>query len=841
MPYVNGKYYESQKEKQAILDSQNPAKNKTSSSPSKTSSASAVRPSSGGSSYSSSGSSSSRSGSSGSSSKTASIPGGALGLVGALVGGTVAGALKNKTGGGSSSSGSRGSSSGSSYSGGYASDNRDYHQEAINAAAQGDWAKVSQALAARQAKINAQGGNDRGVSNAQILANLQNQYRGSYNALPSSVQNTLGMAASGQLNGRGWEDGHDYLAEAQNYARAGDMEAAYDALRRRGFKMYDTGSNGGGTSQDQAYAIIQRLFDQGSGGAAEQQRAMADNARLLAEHPTPFGPGTNPSLANKHFVSADNRYIIYYDAAGTPVRAIPNSASAYRDKYSDEYIDLLSRYYGGTEDYADTRRQLHNLDVVRTGNGRLIDQNWNWASGAAAGPESAWDWQNQPANINQNVGQDKDLLANILAKINQGQSFSSPTQVPITRRYVPPAYETGGSRDDLAPSGSSYGSSKTPASSGGGNGLVSSSGQYGTPGGTDLTEYIRQMYQQNLAAQLAGLQASYEQSAAAYKAQGDRIARLYQDQRNQAAAENDLQRLYMAELGNYQGLNTGATGQLALAQGQALQDSLSGLGAAENQDLSSVDLALNQLLTGYRGSVDAATAQSGADLAQALYGEYVRQLQAEEAARQAAQAQANWEAQFNYQTQQDAADRAFSQQQLEYSQQKAALDYQYQLAQLEAAANKQNASNAWDYAQLLLKNGVMPDESTLYMAGLDATSAQALADSYKWQLGQKYAPKSSGSSSGGSRSSGASDNYMGSGAYESAYGSSSAPVTASGGGGGMNSSYFNAMGRSLSTALEQGRTDAIASALDGVWNTLSASQQQQIQALLARYNTSYQP
>lgn len=622
---------------------------------------------------------------------------------------------------------------------------RDYHQEAQDAAARGDWNAVTRALAARQEKINAQGGNDRGTSNAQILQNLQNLYQSSYNALSDTARNNLGMAASGQFNGKGWEDGHDYLAEAQNYARAGDMEAAYDALRRRGFKMADTGSLGGGTSQDQAYALIQNLYDHSAGAAASYQGMLAENQRRLQEHPTIFGNTTNPGLAGKHFTSADGKYIIYYDSNGTPFKAQPNNGQYGSTKYTPEYKALMERYMSGDGDTADLRRQLHNLDVAYSGNGRLIDQDWNWASGEAAPTRDAYqywtDFEND-VGWNRNTGQDKDALANILANINRGQTYQTPQAVPLA--------PVSGGYDDLggAVSGS-YSAGGRPSGGGRSNSLVSTS-----PGGSglgdymggDLTQYIRDMYQQSLQAQLASLQASYDQNRAAIDAQDNRIAQAYQDQRNQAAAQSDLQRMYLAELGNYQGLNTGATGQMGLAQNMALQNNLASLGAAESQDLAANGLALNQLLSGYRGSVDSAVAQNAAQMSGALYDEYVRQIQAEEAARQAAQAQANWEAQFQYQMQQDALAQ-------QYQQQAAEWEYRQQLAQIEAAANKQNASNAWDYAQLLLKNGVMPDEATLYAAGLDAGSAQSLADSYKWQLGQKYAPKTtSGKSSGGNTS-----------------------------------------------------------------------------------------
>lgn len=612
----------------------------------------------------------------------------------------------------------------SPYSGGSAA-SRDYHQEAKDAAARGDWSAVTRALAARQEKINAQGGNDRGTSNAQILANLQSQYKPSYSALPSTARDTLDRAASGQLNSKGWESGVDYLAQAQDYARAGDMEAAYDALRRRGFKMADTGSSGGGTSQDQAYALIQKLYDHSGGAASSYQSQLAENQRRLQEHPTIFGSGTNPSLAGKHFTSADGKYIIYYDSSGTPFKAQPNNGQYGSTKYTPEYRDLMERYYQGSDDYADLRRQMHNLDAAYSGNGRLIDQNWNWASGEALPSRDAyqyWTDFDNDVDMYRNTGQDKDVLANILARVNRGENFSSPEQAPISRAYME-------SLDDLPIAGRKASGGSGSPFGGGGNGLT----DYG---GSDLTQYIRDMYQQSLQAQLAALQAGYEQNAAGIRAQDARIAQAYQQQRNQAAGQSDLQRMYMAELGNYQGLNTGATGQMALAQNMALQNNLASLGAAENQDLAANGLALSQLGAGYQGNVNSAIAQSNSQMAGALYDELVRQVQA-------AQAQANWEAQFNYQMQQDAAAQ-------EYQRQAAEWEYRQQLAQLEAAANKQGASNAWDWAQLMFKNGVMPDAGTLDILGMDPSAAQSLADSYKWQLGQKYAPKKSSGSSGGS-------------------------------------------------------------------------------------------
>ena len=125
-----------------------------------------------------------------------------------------------------------------------------------------------------------------------------------------------------------------------------------------------------------------------------------------------------------------------------------------------------------------------------------------------------------------------------------------------------------------------------------------------------------------------------------------------------------------------QGLNTGATGQMALARSAAYQGNLADLLAAESQDRSANDLAMQQLAAGYQGDMASAAAQSNAQLAQALYSEYARQIDAAEAARQAAQTQANWQAQFDYQRQQDALNLQKWQQQFDYQRQQDTLSQQ---------------------------------------------------------------------------------------------------------------------------------------------------------------------
>ncbi len=777
--------------------------------------------------------------------------------------------------GGSSMSGSSVQYSGSSGSSSGGSAN--YHQDAIDAAARGDWSAVAKALAARQAKINAQGGNDRGTSNAAILASLQKQYADSYNALSKSNQSTISGMATGSINGmatnpRGWDDGRDYLADAKQYAQSGQLDAAYDALLRRGFKMYDTGSTGGGTSQDQAYALIRNLYNQSGMARQEYNDQVARNAQRLAEHPTQFGTGTNPALANKHFVSQDGQFIIYYDSTGTPVAAKPNNGDAYSRQYSPEEIELMRQYYSGVDgvDFAELQRQIHNNNVAYTGNGRLIDQYGNYASGTPVGTTDMYHWD--PTTIpgtQYNVNQDVDALKAILDRINAGESFGSlgggsgagsPVTVPTLPSAPSVSQPTGGY--------SGYGTVGT-----GSLGELSDSG---------LADLLKQLYAQNLDAQLAGLRSTYEQDYAGIRAQDDLISRLYANQRNQAAVQNDIQRMQMAEFGAMRGLNTGASGQMALAQSASYQNALGELGAAESQSLADNALNAEKLSAGYRSSVDQARAANNADLAQALYSEYVRQINAAQQAQAQALAQQNWERQFAYQQQQDALSQSNWEKQFAYGQQQDEYDRASALQQLlykyQYEADSAAASSAADWAELLLKNGAMPDAELLAAAGLSSGSAQAMTDAYWRALNIKNAPKtsSSGRSSGGSRASGASGSskpkltyaqakaaaedglatqevinainyYGGAGAYDLLYGGGSGQSTSSAAGRpvqsgqAMNPDYYQAFGKSIQAQLNSGKTDAAIGNVESHWSELSEQQRNGVQNILRKYGYEYRP
>ena len=168
------------------------------------------------------------------------------------------------------------------------------------------------------------------------------------------------------------------------------------------------------------------------------------------------------------------------------------------------------------------------------------------------------------------------------------------------------------------------------------------------------------------------------------------ISKQAQQLRNQAASQNDLQRMYMNEMGIMQGLNTGATGQMALAQSAALQGSFADIGTQEQQALADSALERSKLKVQYSAAVDQAIAQNDYELANALYQEYVRQDNLAKQAAAEAQEQANWLAKFNYQKEQDALAQQNWQAQFDYQKQQDALDRNLSLQKLYAANKPKN-------------------------------------------------------------------------------------------------------------------------------------------------------
>ena len=141
----------------------------------------------------------------------------------------------------------------------------------------------------------------------------------------------------------------------------------------------------------------------------------------------------------------------------------------------------------------------------------------------------------------------------------------------------------------------------------------------------DGNDYLKELYAKKKAAELAALKSAYEQNTATLDASRAQIAPVYDIARNSAANQNALSRGAFQEMAVANGLNTGTTGQAALAQDIVYQQNLSAIDREQAQKLADLDLQRSQLDTEYQNAIVKAEATGDAELANALYEEYVRQ------------------------------------------------------------------------------------------------------------------------------------------------------------------------------------------------------------------------
>ena len=336
---------------------------------------------------------------------------------------------------------------------------------------------------------------------------------------------------------------------------------------------------------------------------------------------------------------------------------------------------------------------------------------------------------------------------------------------------------------------------------------------------TDLSGYLNDMYKAYTDAQLAALKSAYEQNLAGLQADAEKIPGIY---------------------ANARGLNTGTSGQAALANSAVLQSNLTDISTKESDAIAENALQQQQLAIEYRNAAVQAQAEGNYQMAQALYNEYVRQDNAAMQTAQLAQEQANWEAQFN-------AGNSRWQQQFDASQQ----EYQDSLS-------AQNREYAYNLAMTMLAAGVMPDTNTLNEAGISTTEALNI------RMASLTAEKSgsggggrSGSSGGGKskmtlttakqaanagvfsddvlsilRENGYTDEML-----EAIYG-----YEPNRGVIGTSGSSFNQLYNRLSIILSEETPDNAQSLVDrlltdDVWDSLNASEQNRIQKLLRNYGS----
>ena len=218
-----------------------------------------------------------------------------------------------------------------------------------------------------------------------------------------------------------------------------------------------------------------------------------------------------------------------------------------------------------------------------------------------------------------------------------------------------------------------------------------------TPSAASSTDYLKDMYAAQTESQLAALKSAYADNTADLQSAAAAIPQTYYTAKNAAASQNEIAKQAFNEYADARGLNTGTSGQAALANSSALQSNLSNINTEQANALSNNTLQQNKLASEYSAAIAAAQASGGSSLASALYQEYTRQAEATTTAQENALAQENWEKEYQLSTQQNTQ-----------------------------SVDSENKQYAYNLATTMLSAGVMPDSSTLAAAGISTADASAM-------------------------------------------------------------------------------------------------------------------
>ena len=149
-------------------------------------------------------------------------------------------------------------------------------------------------------------------------------------------------------------------------------------------------------------------------------------------------------------------------------------------------------------------------------------------------------------------------------------------------------------------------------------------GGYETPSVKDQSDLVREMYEENLAANKSQLESDYNQNLSDLESEASKIGSTYYEQRRQAQAESDRNRQAFQEYANARGLNSGTGGQAELARNNQLSANLNSLRQSEAEKRAEVERQRVLLGQQYQSAIQKAQADNDLAKAKALYEEAVR-------------------------------------------------------------------------------------------------------------------------------------------------------------------------------------------------------------------------
>ena len=424
-------------------------------------------------------------------------------------------------------------------------------------------------------------------------------------------------------------------------------DKTYSQTYDKGGSRRDNGSSGGSSQAATGGTPYIKGPGYGTGGyttpgiygAANLQPT--DQANYLKKMTGGADMSRRPELAGGYSIS--NGYTVFYDENGYAKKAVKGVA----DYTPHQDINAGNGSYGKSGAWTDNemmsaldrskiqdiRNRLQRGEItgdqanqaanaIRAGYGYTIDKNgYVTDSGALSSandlrrrlgldvsPESA-----ELAYYRYLMGTDTSPIAQASGKVQSfGDYLAENGGVQAgTTGYGTPAYSQQQRVTDIN-------AGSTPASN-----FTAQAGTSFDIG--DGSDYLKELYAKKVAAELAALKSAYEQNTATLDASRAQIAPVYDIARNSAANQNALSRGAFQEMAVANGLNTGTTGQAALAQDVVLQQNLSQIDREQAEKTAAIDLQRSQLDTEYRNAIAKAEATGDAELANALYEEYVRQ------------------------------------------------------------------------------------------------------------------------------------------------------------------------------------------------------------------------